>query len=407
MKKIIFFTIGIILTYLFIKFIIHDFFLGHEVNYKIKDSKYSFEVNEVLNLKRKQGFTNYYLKIKKDKKEFNFKVNDYFGKDINIVEKVKYAKKANYECLMPIFKDNKILTDALCYYDGKLYYYNSLKDKIPELKNFSNKKFIDKPKKIASLDSVTLYDNAIEKHYLSIDNYYGIYLINKDGLKNVELYDEDIYETKIKGLVNNYYIVADYNQKHDFNEFLLVDIKNGKKDTFTVNYDINFDSYVNGTYKNSLYLMDLDSKVQYEINVKNKNANIVSNKTNGIIIYNNDKKEYIELSKALSKEYYFKENKVTNKKYDRSDLVSGKYYYYIKDGKYYHVYEALLESKNSLIYLFDTSDLNSINYVDQYIYYRLDNKVLYYNSEIGSRLLFKNSEYEFNDSLKYFVFSEV
>ena len=44
--------------------------------------------------------------------------------------------------------------------------------------------------------------------------------------------------------------------KYDFNEFYLIDVTNGKKDELIVNYDINFDSYVNGVYENSFFIFD-------------------------------------------------------------------------------------------------------------------------------------------------------
>ena len=79
---------------------------------------------------------------------------------------------------------------------------------------------------------------------------------NENKIKTIELFDEDNYETNVKTIVDENYVIANYNQKYDFNEFYLIDVTNGKKDELIVNYDINFDSYVNGVYENSFFIFD-------------------------------------------------------------------------------------------------------------------------------------------------------
>ncbi len=413
MKRIIVLFVSVITVYLFLNFVIHDLLLGHDIEYKLKEGKNTFQIKEILNLKKDQGVTNYYFKITKNKTEFSFKIDDDFSKNMKIIEKINYFKNDTYECILPVFKGDKVPLDMMCYYKGELNFYHNLPDKSSELKKYVNglkvynqEKWIDKNTKTKQQGSMTLnYPNILENHYLAVDNYQGIYLINKDKmLTNVKLFNEDVYETQIKTLIENEYIIANYNQNHDFNEFYLVDIKNGKKEKLITNYDINFDSYVNGIYKKSMFILDKEEKTQYDINLKKEEAYIVGNK-NEIIIYDNDKLKKVRPN--LKEEQYFNESKYNDKKYDRIDQINGKYYLFEKAGNSYRVYQAPIENKESKIYIFETTSLDDIYYIDKYIYFRKNNDVLYYNDNIGIRTLFNNTEYEFNNSLGYYVYAEV
>lgn len=413
MKRIIILFISVIIVYLFLNFVIHDLLLGHDLDYKIKEENNTFEIKEVLNLKKEQGVTNYYFKITNNKTTFEFKINDDFDKDMKIIKSINYYKDDNYECILPVFKNNKLPIDMMCYYKDELYFYHNLPKKSTELKEYvkdleiyNQDNWVDEKTKTKKQGSLTLnYPNILENHYLAVDNYQGIYLINKDKLiTSIKLFDEDAYETKIKALIENKYIIANYNQNYDFNEFYLVDIKNGKKENLIVNYDINFDTYVNGTYKESMFILDREDKKQYEINLQKEDAYIVGNQK-GIIIYDNDNQKTVQLN--LNEEQHFDEFRFENDKYDRVDQINGKYYLFEKFNSGYHVYQSPLENKENKIFLFDTTSLEDIYYADNYIYFKKGNSVLYYNDSIGTRTLFTDAEYEFNKSLKYYVYIEV
>ena len=249
--------------------------------------------------------------------------------------------------------------------------------------------------------------NIIDKHYVVLDNYRGIYIISQDNITNVKLFDQDVYETHIKGLVNDKFVIANYNDEYDFNQFYTVDITNEKKDEIIVNYDISFDGYTNGSYKDSLFLVDRETKRQYEFNIKKEEAYIVGDQKTGILFYDNEEETTIDMNEALKKEYKFNKNYETDKNYDRIDTVNGYYYLYKLVDDDYQVYKAPIEDKKETIYLFNTDNIDDIYYIDSYIYFRKGNDVLYYKDDIGIKTLFTNSEYEFNENLKYYLYTEV
>ena len=407
MKKIIIFLGIFFFIYIFTKFMLHDFIFGHDINYKIKDEKNTFEINEVLNLKRNQGLNNYYFKIKHNKKEYNFKINNEFNKDIKIIEDIKYYKDENYECILPIFKDNKKVIDMMCYYNDQLYFnYNLPKNNSKIFKKYDLNKYKDNKKELQKNNVITLYDNLINNHYLAVDNYKGLYLINKKHhLEDIKLFKKDVYETKLKEIVDNKIIIADYNKKYDFNKFLTINIKNGKKDEFIVNYDINFNSYINGVYQGNVYLTDKDEKIQYKIDPNSKLASIISNKNKGLIYENNTLKD-ISISKLVNNEIKFQKLNKKIKNYDYNVKYQGNYYLFKKENNYYKVFLAPIENIKIPIYIFKITNLDNIYFIDDYIYFINENNILYYNYKTGVKTILNNKEYEFNKSLRFYVMGE-
>lgn len=416
MKRIIVLFVVVLIIYFFLKFIIHDFVLGHDIDYQIKNGKNTFEIREVLNLKKDQNVTNYYFEVTKDKTTFVFKTDYNFKKDMKIIEQIEYFKDDTYECLLPVFKDETIPLDMMCYYEDQLYFNHNLPQTSAQLNEFIEtindiydfSKWSDSKTQSEKIDSITLYKaNIIDKHYVVLDNYRGIYIISQDNITNVKLFDQDVYETHIKGLVNDKFVIANYNDEYDFNQFYTVDITNEKKDEIIVNYDISFDGYTNGSYKDSLFLVDRETKRQYEFNIKKEEAYIVGDQKNGILFYDNEEETTIDMNEALKKEYKFNKNYETDKNYDRIDTVNGYYYLYKLVDDDYQVYKAPIEDKKETIYLFNTDNIDDIYYIDSYIYFRKGNDVLYYKDDIGIKTLFTNSEYEFNENLKYYLYTEV
>jgi len=78
---------------------------------------------------------------------------------------------------------------------------------------------------------------------------------------------------------------------------------------------------------------------------------------------------------------------------------------YEKEGKYYNVYSISDSNKKQRTFLFKTSDLNSVTYLDGYIYFKKDNSYYYYSPK-GIRKLIENSEMNFNDTLKFGVYEK-
>ena len=112
--------------------------------------------------------------------------------------------------------------------------------------------------------------------------------------------------------------MPDYEQNYNFNKFYIINTKNLEIDEWEINYDISFNSYINGINYKSIYLTDIKNEKQYEIVPHKKRMRVVGNKYKDGIQYVHGKEEKIPMSELINKKIYFISNnpyvyKVENK----------------------------------------------------------------------------------------------
>ena len=416
MKKLVRLLTILVVLYFGIEISFVNLSKGHNLEYKIKSNKKIFNIKEIYVQRTKKEKTNYYFEIKVDDTIFNYQTYNNYKRANYIIKKIDYYEDSSYKCINIKDKEEQSISDILCIKDNIEYYYNSIKGQDKELDKFvSNlkgyKKYTDNKKEKIKATPITLYTkNIVDKHYIALQNYKGIYLINKkDKVKNVSIFKNDIYTNESSIVSNNFYISADYNQKYKFHEFYLVNIKNGKKKRLASDDEISLDSYIQGTVDKEIYLFDKSSKLQYRINLKNKTVNVSGRTSEGIQIYKDDKFEIGSAYDASTNKVLFNKytsnTKFNNKEYARVDKVgnikSGYYYLYEKNKDSYNVYRVSIQNKNILTYLFTIDDIENIYYYDDYVYFKDGKYIKYYQNNTGIKTLLKNNEFEFNKSLKF------
>ena len=408
-------VILILITVLIIlKIISKVFSTGHEIKYFIKDNKKQFQISEKLIKNTKNENPSYVLKIKTPKTTFNYNISNEFKGKKRIIAHIKYYKDNKYECILPLFKENKTLTDVVCKVNNKFYNYTDLvgNDKLNKFVNniseYNYDQFKNKLDVKQKINNVKIYKN-IDKisDTIILDNYKGIDIVNSKNTTTIKLFKKDIYKKYIKELNDKYYLIADYDNKYEFNKFYLIDIKKGKKETITSNQSISIDSYVQGSYKNDIYLFDKNNKIQYQINIKTKSVKPVENLDNNIKIYSVnkwDKTDIYTASKQLIKFNYYEKN---SKEYLKIDKVGGQktgyYYYYEKEDNNYNIYRSNINKKQKT-YLFTTDDISRIKYKNDKIYYIDKDYLKMYSDKTGIKTILKNSELKFNKNLEFYIY---
>ena len=389
-------VLGCLLIIFFaLKFVIHLLDKGHIETYN------SGNFNIVENYTAKDN--NYKFNIENDKFKLTFDVTYDYNKGSNIITKIHHKKINNYECILPIFKGNKILTDIMCKQNNTVYYGNNIdneiSDFIKEMEKYGYQlsNFKDKAKKTKlSVNTAVYKNNILENHYLALENYKGLVLYNTKEI-TVPLFENDIYTKPISTFTDKYYIVADYNNEYSFKIFKVVNIINGNEKEIRSYDEISFDSYIMGIINNEIYLFDKDAKVQYKINIEKETVTKMED-----IKYYDGKWHIMSLKDALN-EKKFDNNKVTVNNYEKAVKIGKYYYLYEKTGDNYNVYKAYNKQNNQRIFLFKTSDINSIIYLENYIYFKNGN-TFYYWSNNGVKKVLENSELEFNNDLSLGVF---
>lgn len=421
MKKLFTMLLVLFTCYVGIQTAIRVFGHGYTTDYKISTKNNTFKIHEVYLQRYKNNNDNYYFEIKSKKTVFSFSTYYNFKRKGLIIKKIESYKDSEYECILPIFKGNKIITDVMCMKDNIIYPYHTIKNQnknldnyIKLIKNYDINKFEDNKDIKLTSSSIKVFKNKIQdKLYFAINNYKGIYLFNNNSLelKKINLFNKDVYKQTILTNINEYYIIANYNETYDFNSIYVINMKNGKK-TEILTPEISMDSYIQGSIKNSFYLIDRENKKQYEINIKAKKIIEVGNENIGSKFYDGKKLIEKNFSETLFKKIYFKSNveSINDEGYERVDFVgnknSGYYYYYKKDNNQYNIYRSSLQSKNNLTYLFSVSNYSQIKYSKDKIYLIEKDKLICYQDQTGKRTIASNSEFEFNDDLHYYIYEK-
>ena len=410
MKKLVKLFIVLIMLYIVIGIFSSLFSKGYETKYKIND----FKITEKRVKMTKNELDNYYFEIEKGDKVFSIQTFKEISKSQKVIENIKYFKNDNYECILPIMKNNMVVSDILCEKDGTYYYYNSLVGKDSELDEFANgmpvyrKNYKESDKEIKSDVNITAYDNFEDDLFIGIEYYKGLYILNgRDGYRKEQLFKKDTYTRDLSVFMNGNYVVADYSQKYEFHDFKVINLKTFKSFIITSNKTISMYSYIQGVVDDAFYLIDTSNKLQYEVDLKTKTITIVGNEKNGIKIYDNGKWTKGNMQDAINDKVLFKKEKekFNGVEYPRVDKtgneLSGYYFIYKKNGNQYDAYRINVQDDTKETYLFSTKNIDEIVYNDDYVVYMDGNLIKYYSDLTGSKKLAEYDEVSFNKSLKF------
>ena len=214
-------------------------------------------------------------------------------------------------------------------------------------------------------------------------------------------------------MIGNYYLVADYEQPFEIDRFYLVDLVKNKEEVVESKYMISKDSYIQGIVGNSVYLYDRSNQKQYEINVEDKTVYEVGNANLKIQYYDGSKWSQKEMYDIASTDIYFEEYPDVTKKNSNYDKVirvggeiTGYYYYFRKVGDSYEVYRAPVQNDRIKTYVFTTTSLSQIYYIDENVYFMNHNDVQKFDEILGIQPVLTNSEFEFNSTILYKIYEQ-
>lgn len=410
MKKLIGLLVVLFSFYIIVELAFYFLSKGYTTEYKLN----GFKVTEVRTKNTKDEIDNYYFELKKDDKVFSIQTLKGIANSQKVIKEIKYFKDDNYECVLPITKTKTIISDIICEDRGVYYNYDSLVGKDDKLDDFAKKyleyrdTFNESDEILKSDSNLDIYDNFEDNMYLGLEYYKGVYLLNKkDGYRNYELFDKDVYKKEISTFIKGNYVVADYNEKYEFHDFYVINIKTYKKYKITSNNAISAYSYVQGVVGDSVYIIDTANKIQYELNIKTRTVTEIGNEEFDIKVYKDGNWTLEPIYNAIEKKLYFEtvNKKFKDKEYARVDKIgneaSGYYYIYEKKGSKYNVYKVNVQNTDIMLYLFSTDNISNPVYKKDQIYYKDGTFIKYYSDLTGVKKLAKYDEVSFNNSLKF------
>lgn len=301
------------------------------------------------------------------------------------VKNIELYEDAMDSCLFITFNNDFRMNDMICYRDGMNYYFSTLTNPSSTVKiayeNLVNsgkiKPTVDDKSKLEKLDLFTVYSNNLSKDFIfSLTSYKGLYILEKDKIKEIKLFDKDVYDQKLKLFLNHYYIIANYNMQYDFNSFYIVDLKTEKVDKFNFKYSISFNSDIIYIEDGIFYLNDNDNKKQYRIDIIKKTIQLLDDKPPERLT------KYIDGFEVISEDKYG--------------------YYLAKNNILYRTNSKML---TDILYLFDISGKSNIKLNNDYICWLEDNHIVCYY-ENGIKTILSSDEFSFNKTLDYYILNK-
>lgn len=360
---------------LLVLFVIISYFLFHSRSYEKRYQKNEFEILEKYNKELK----GYFFEITKDNKTWHFVIDHSYMQKRKLINEIKMIEANNTYCIIPNIE--KIQTYPQCIEEGKLIDYHLVSN---ELKEQMDSKYFEEKESIndnyEKLDLIYLNDKTFY-----IWNYKGFYTINKKKKENLILFDKDIYNIDNIVQIDNYLVIPDYQESYYFNQFYLINLKDGSKKTWKLKESIYFDGYYLGNYKKSLFYVDKKTKVEWELYPEKKKIRKIGTEQKDGKILVNGNWEKISLNKLINNRYQFTTNEIYN--------------YEISDGFYVSYYGCNAKKKisNQKVKEIVKIDKNSV-------YYIVDESLYYYSESTGEILLMRYFEWNFNYKNMIFIY---
>jgi len=409
------------MLYLFVLFIITQMVVlyfrdEHVVDYKLESDEQVFSINE--NYVADGSKSHYYFEITVNDEKFYLQTYANFYRAQNIIRDIKYKQTEKMSCLLPIFINERIVTDIICHYEDRVYNYTEVWGKDTEIDDYfwesfayDEEQFADETTNILTDDYISIYlDHVLEKHFLYLNNYRGIDTINKNNLRryvNVSLFEKDVYNMNLKYLVDEYLVVADYNQDIEFDQFRIVNIKNNNVEDVDLGENVSFNSYIQGRKNKSLYIYDRDEQVQYEFDVNTQRFEKIGSAELGVRVFEDGEWLELTVNDLLVEDRYFRDQPMEKEnEYIKVASVLGEngfIYYFLQENSTYHVYRALARQPDYKKYLFSTENDN-MRFVRDFVYFQDGNFIRYYSDQTGIKTIAENQEFSFNKNLDFDIF---
>lgn len=341
---------------------------SYSLDYQIKDTSISENYDNANKY--------YYYKLTYNNFSYDFIYESEYIKERKLISGIKKYYNDDYTCL--IVDSDYFTINPLCSNQEELIDYHLIdeetKDKI--------KKYYKTPSTTElKLNNYEIYNTEDTK---VIWNYKGINIIEKDKIESVNIFKKDIYEINIATLINNYFIVADYEQTYNYDTIYIIDIDTKEVTKWKLDTEISFDSYIIGTNDKSVYIIDKKNKIEYELVPHKQKMRKVSSSNKGIV-YNNGEEEKISMDRLVSQKYNFTDKNNYTFELDNKTL-------------YMSINSSNLKTKLSNQKI---DSILSIN--NDTVYYLIGSTIYRYNLKYGETKIMQYSELEYNNTNIIFI----
>ena len=232
----------IIIIIIIILFIIFNYIYFRKASYKLEYQINDFNIVEEYNKEMKA----YFFTITKKDKEYNLVSLSNYTTKRRLINEIEVEDS----CLN--FKTTNINLYSICNNEDEYYLKNT-----NDLDNFT---------KESSYENIEI--DSLENNTYLLWNYHDFIYINKEKEKKFSLFSKDIYNINLIYQYNNLLLIPDYEQEYIYNKIYKINTDKAQKSTINLRFEIYFDSYFLGDYKEKVYIYDLKNNQEYYIDMK-------------------------------------------------------------------------------------------------------------------------------------------
>ena len=396
MKKVVKRIILLFIVILLLQLISYIFKKEHDINYELNYKDQNYKIHEIYKDDR------YNFEINIDNNYFVLDTENIYHKKKKVIDKIYYYDTEDIKCIYTPLEN----TNIICLENSKLksYYESSkhIKSFVKDLKQlgYTNPSWDIKDSKIKTIDQVEVYqDNISDNTYIYLYKYNGFFKITNKNLSKINTFKNDTYLNTLGVQIDKYYVIPNYDDKHDFKEIYVYNMKNDKKKTIKLKNKISTDSYINGVVDKKIYLTDKDNLIQYKIDPKKRKVEEVGNINDGGLTYQNNEFKSINM-------YEFRKTQI---KYEQNytDIISNYQYINKVNNNYYYLNNNTFYKYNStfgVTQVLFKSEAENIVMNNEDIYFIKDNKLYLYDGYLKEIL--KYDELSFNSDNRYAVYKK-
>lgn len=317
----------------------------------------------------------YYYKITYNSLSYDFIYESNYIKERKLINGIKEYNEDNQTCL--IIESKYFTVNPLCSIDNNLVDYHLISKKLyNKIEKYTKETTSTK----LNLSNYEIYNTEDTK---VLWNYKGINIIKGDHLETIKIFKKDFYDVPLSTLINNYFIVANYEQNYNYNSIYVIDIDTYEMSKWELDDEISFDSYILGTNDKSVYIVDKKNKKEYELVPHKQKMRTVSS-SNGII-YEDGEEKNISMDTLVSQKYSFKDKNHYNYK-----IIDNTLYLSITDS------DIITKVSNNIV-----DSIVSIN--KDNVFYLVGTTLYRYNLTYGEVKIMSYSEWEYNNTNVIFI----
>lgn len=333
---------------------------NYQKNYKVDEYLIQEQFDKKIN--------NYYFKISNNDYIYDLNINNKYITSRNLIKSISTYQEDDEVCIVLNIKS--LTSVPLCKKNDNAIDFHLVSNNMKQ--NFLDK-LVNDDISSTSYNNINIY-NLLNRKYL-VWNYKELEYMDKTGNSSIDLFDNDYYNIDLATSINNYFVIPNYDQGYTFNELIIFNTKNKKKSIWKINYNISKNSYIVGVYDKSIYLVDNDNKIEYEIVPHAKKIRIVGTENHDGIIYDNGLKK-IDFNLLLQNKLSFSYGYATNYELDGGKLV----------------YKT---QNNSMVV--SNYNIKSIVYSNNYeVYYLIGDGLYHFDIIDGEQKVMQNFEWNFN-----------